>query len=127
MKEIIIPLLQQRMDKCTSEQFWTVGALTAADAFIITKGQVVGPKMPFSWILIALITVATVWGVRIIVSRHNAYYRNRAAMVLLLGNEKDVPDFLKNPANPWTFNSLSGVVFYVLWVVAGWGLCFFAG
>lgn len=33
-KDAILGVLQQRMDKCATEQFWTVGAITGLDAFL---------------------------------------------------------------------------------------------
>jgi len=39
MKHTILSILQQRMDKCTNEQWWAVAALTAADAFIVTRHE----------------------------------------------------------------------------------------
>ena len=125
MKPTIIPLLQQRMDKCTTEQFWAVAALTAADGFAITSAKSIVAAVTRCSVLFVL-TIAVVWGVLFIIGRHRAYYKNRAAMVTLLQGEQDVPDFLKTPADPWSFNSLSGVVFYVGWVVLGCILCYYA-
>ena len=47
MKEAVAGILQTRMDKCTAEQFWAIGALMAYGGFLTaTKaslgGQVVG-------------------------------------------------------------------------------------
>jgi hypothetical protein len=125
MKETMIGLLQQRMDKCTTEQWACVGALTAGDAFVITKGKDLALEN-LSLMLFGLITLATAWGVRVIIERHNIYYKNRAQMVELLKDEKDVPSFLKVHADPHSFNSLSGVIFCVGWVIACWASCFFA-
>ena len=70
------------------------------------------------------ITAATIWGICIIIQRHFAYHRNRAAMALLVEDEQDVPAFLKSRPNAWSFRSvLSGVLFYVVWVLLGWILC----
>ena len=120
MKHTILSILQQRMDKCTNEQWWAVAALTAADAFIVTRHTNVGSNL---WVFVA-ITVATIWGICIIIQRHFAYHRNRAAMALLVEDEQDVPAFLKSRPNAWSFRSvLSGVLFYVVWVLLGWILC----
>ena len=39
MKETILQLLQQRMDKCTTEQFWAVAMVTGLDAFVLHSGH----------------------------------------------------------------------------------------
>src|SRR6266849_222986 len=93
MKDTIISLLQQRMDKCTREQVWAVAALTAADGFLATHVADIASKIP-SCILLFAMTAATAWGIFIIVDRHFAYYKNRAALASLLEGEPDVPDFL---------------------------------
>ncbi len=126
MKHTIIPLLQQRMDKCTREQFWAVAALTAADGFLATHVDDIASKIP-SCILLFAMTAATVWGILIIVDRHFAFYRNRAALASLLKGEPDVPDFLKAHGDPIrSLFTLSGVVFYLGWVVLGCVLCYVA-
>jgi hypothetical protein len=114
MKETIITLLQQRMDKCTTEQFWAVASLTAADGFVIQSDKV------SSGIALVAITIDTIYGVFFIFDRHFAFYRNRKLMGSLFKDERDAPDFLKTEPNPFRFYSLSGVLFYLLWVVLGY-------
>ena len=125
MKATMISLLQQRMDKCTNEQFWAVASLTAADAFIVTAGKNVWSKIPYPFLLGA-ITLVTAYGIYFIIHRHFAFYRNRTAIALLLADDPDAPDFLKTEPNLRTFNSLSGVAFYVVWVGLGYAMCLFA-
>jgi len=69
----MISLLQQRMDKCTSEQFWTVAALTAADGFLLTNGWDLEKRFSYGGIMLVL-TVLTCWGIWIIVERHKYYF-----------------------------------------------------
>jgi hypothetical protein len=124
MKDIIIPLLQQRMDKCTNEQFWAVAVLSAADAFFISEGQGRLAAIP-TWLALAMLTLGTAYGVLFIIDRHRAYYRNRDAMAKLLEGEPDVPDFMRGPSKLRTFTALSGVSFYVGCVIVGYVLCLF--
>ena len=120
----MISLLQQRMDKCTTEQFWAVAILTGTDVFIITQAQNLAAKMPY-WILLLVISLVTVWGVCFIVERHFGWYRSRHVLASLLQNEPDVPERLKRFPNFWSLNSLAfGVGFYVVWVLAGCVLCY---
>lgn len=37
VKDALLGVLQQRMDTCTTEQFWAVGAITGLDAFLLTQ------------------------------------------------------------------------------------------
>jgi hypothetical protein len=112
------------MDKCTNEQFWAVASLTAADGFVITSHKDILERTP-SWLVLTAITVATIYGIWFVIQRHFGYYRNRKAMASLLTHERDVPEFLKREPNLCSLNSLSGVVFFVGWIVAGCILCYF--
>jgi hypothetical protein len=124
MKEAIVSLLQQRMDKCTTEQFWAVAILTGSDVFIITQAQNLAVKICYGILLVG-ISVATVWGVGFIIERHCGWYRSRVALASLLQNEPDVPRGLKTSPNFWDWKSLVfGVGFYVVWVLAGCVLCY---
>ena len=123
MKETIINLLQKRMDKCTTEQFWAVASLTAADAFIVSSREQLLHGLP-RWFLLALITFASVYGVLFVIQRHLGFYRNRDAMAALLSDERDVPEFLRDEPRRRSFNSLSGVMFYVGWIVLGCVVCY---
>jgi hypothetical protein len=119
IKAAMIALLQQRMDKCTTEQFWTVATLTAADAFLLTKGQELETHFSYSFIILAL-AFLTGWGMWIIINRHRYYYLNQCDLKSLLRNEKDIPYYLNQlPESTWKGDALSGVVFYLLWVVFG--------
>ena len=123
MKETIIALLQQRMDKCTTEQFWAVASLTAADAFVVSGRDQLLQSLP-RWVLLSLITFASAYGVLFVIQRHLGFYRNRDAMARLLADERDVPDFLRDEPRRRSFNSLSGVMFYVGWILLGCIICY---
>jgi lysylphosphatidylglycerol synthetase-like protein (DUF2156 family) len=123
MKSVIVPLLQQRMDKCTTEQFWAVAALLAADGFIVDKRAVLVAALP-RWLLLVFVTVAGAYGVWFIVQRHIGYYRYRDDLAVLLAPEKDVPEFLRHEPRPHSLNRFSGVTFYVLAVLIGSVTCF---
>jgi hypothetical protein len=125
MKDTIIQLLQQRMDKCTNEQFWAVASLTAADGFVVSSHKDIAEITP-AWLVLTAISAAAIYGIWFVIQRHFAYYRNRRAMVTLLAHEHDAPDFLKRKSSPCSANSLSGVAFFVGWILAGCILCYFA-
>ena len=126
MKATMISILQQRMDKCTTEQFWAVAILTATDVFIVTQAQNPAAKVPYCALLTA-ITIATVWGVFFIWERHCGWFRNRVDLASLLQNEADLPERLKRFPKFWSFKSLVfGVGFYIAWVLSGCVLCYFA-
>ena len=124
MKEAILQCLQQQMDKCTNEQFWAVTSLTAADGFFIIqrKDLAVVP----TWLCMTLLTISMFYGVRFIIHRHIAFFRLFNAKAKLLQGEPDAPAFMTETANMRRFEELSGVIFYVGWVVAGYALCWFA-
>src|SRR5437764_14677141 len=95
MKSVIVPILQQRMDKCTSEQFWAVAALLAADAFVVDKRSVLLAAFP-RWALLLFVCAATAYAIWFIIQRHVGYYRYRDDLAVLLAHEQDVPEFLQH-------------------------------
>ncbi|HVZ16144.1 MAG TPA: hypothetical protein VG897_03430 [Terriglobales bacterium] len=119
MKETIVGLLQQRMDKCTNEQYWAVASVTATDAIVISSRQEFTKSIPTAAIVAGL-SILTTYGVVFVIQRHVNYYRLRRDLATVLQGEPVVPDFLKRVPGGRTVNSLSGVVFYVLWMVIAW-------
>jgi hypothetical protein len=118
MKSVIIPLLQQRMDKCTTEQFWAVAALLASDGFIIDKRDALIAALPW-WVLLVFVTIASAYGIWFIIQRHIGYYRYRDDLAVLVAREPDVPEFLRHEPRRHSLNTLSGVTFYVVAVLMG--------
>lgn len=123
MKEALLDSLQVQMDKCTNEQFWAVASLTAADGFFITQRKDLA-AVPH-WVCMTLLTISMLYGARFIIHRHIAYYRLYNERAKLLQGEPDAPAFMKETANTRRFEALSGVTFYVGWVVAGYALCWY--
>ena len=118
MKTTIVILLQQRMDKCTNEQFWAVAATTGMNAFLLSQKTTISSCINTTAMFIVL-AVVTIYAISFIINRHIGYYQNRNVMQALLENESDVPNSMKLQLNPWSWKQLSGVVFYVSWVVLG--------
>ncbi len=123
MKEALLGLLQQRADKCTTEQFWAVATLSGMNAFVIAQKKDLLTALP-AWAVILIITVPTIYGTYYVIHRHTSYYVYRAALAKLLQNEADAPAFLKKCPPTWKGKSLSGVVFYVMWIVGLWAVSF---
>ncbi|MHC4298822.1 MAG: hypothetical protein ACYS7Y_16210 [Planctomycetota bacterium] len=118
MRKTVVSILQQRMDKCTSEQFWIVAAITGMDAFLLSQRSTITAYINTVAIL-AVLAIVTVYGVLFVVHRHKAYYDNRDLMQTLLKNESDVPDSMKFEVNAWSLSELTGVTFYASWVLLG--------
>ena len=116
MKEAIVNVLQQRMNKCTSEQFWAVATLTGFNAFIISQKEDILAALP-SWGVLVAVGLATAWGVYYIIHRHIGYYFLCGELAELLKNEPGIPAFLKTCPNKWRGPSLTGVIFYAGWVL----------
>ena len=51
MREAILQLLQQRMDKCTTEQVWAVAMFTGLDAFALHSSAAVAGPAPLAVVL----------------------------------------------------------------------------
>ena len=122
MKDTILSILQQRMDKCTNEQFWAVASLTAIDGFFISERA--DSRFAFSdyWSIVTVVFSA-LYGVWFVWRRHWGYYDYRDDMAKLLKNEKEAPEFMKMTSKRWTLGALSGVVFYIVFILLGASGC----
>lgn len=112
------------MDKCTNEQFWAVATISGMDGFALTEGKTLIATLP-NWALAFLVSVATAYAVWFVIQRHQGYYFYRSQLVALLTDEKDVPSFLRTPPRSKS-NILSGVTFYVGWVIGLWSIVTFS-
>jgi len=96
------------MHKCTTEQFWAVASLTAADGFVIQSDKV------SSGIALVAITIATIYGVFFIFDRHFAFYRNRKSMGSLFKDERDAPDILNRAESFYILLAVGRVILLAL-------------
>ena len=121
MKNTIVTILQQRMDKCTNEQFWATGAITGLNAFLLSQNETICLFFS-SWAILAVSTVACISGIFYVCNRHDAYYKTREAMAKLLRDVKEtnIPDFMTEEVKIWNVCSLIGVAFYSGLIVVGW-------
>jgi phosphate/sulfate permease len=117
MKSTLISVLHERMDKCTSEQFWASSTLTALNGFLLLNKCTIEKIAP-TWLLLMIVAIATGYGVYFIIHRHVSYYRLENSATSLLSNEPDVPYPFNARTNPTQLESLTGVAFYVSWVAA---------
>lgn len=118
MKGSLISLLQSRMDKCTSEQFWAVGIITGLSVFLISESSIIQERLPnCSFIVILAQVFLSAYGIIIVVHRHVSFYRLERELSLLLETEKNAPEMLKQKHAWWEVHTLSGVVFYTVWIL----------
>ena len=103
MKETVAGILQTRMDKCTTEQFWAIGALTAFGAFLICQKSCLLVELP-AWTIIATSTVLALYV---------AYYALLGQLVDLVTTEPSLPQSLRDTISGWRGHNLSGVAFYL--------------
>jgi hypothetical protein len=114
LKAALIGLLQRRMDKCTTEQFWAVAAVTGLGAFaVLNHGRIVAvyPK----GLALATIAFFTLYSVAFIWSRHWHYYDHARELAIQLRGHAGVPDYIATPPEWNQRGSLWGVVFYMLY------------
>lgn len=113
MKGAFVEVLQTRMDKCTTEQFWAVGALTAFSAFLITQIGSVSAELP-AWTIIAVSLALGLYVAYFIIQRHFAYYSLLSQLVDLLTGDPSTPESVKQGIQLWTKGrGLAGVTFYL--------------
>jgi len=120
MKDALLGVLQQRMDKCTSEQFWAVGAITGLDAFLLSQTTQI-KLVAQSWMVISIVSLLAGYGFYFIVSRHVGYFYLYDKMVDLIKDDPDTPTMFKAYPSRWKVHSLSGVSFYCVWVAVATG------
>lgn len=109
MKAEIAGILQTRMDKCTTEQFWAVAAVAALCAYLLSERQSI--RSLFSvWAVLGVVLIVACYGIYFVVNRHIAYFRLRNALADLL--DESLPAFLRERHHPWKGHSPSGLVFY---------------
>ena len=143
MKNTIVAILQQRMDKCTNEQFWATGAIIGLNAFLLSQNKTICLFFS-SWAILAVSTVICIYGIFYVRNRHDDYYTIREAMAKLLRKEKNIPVFMTEKVKIWTvcgliksfwhhiqgnmdekvkirsLCSLIGLTFYSGLIVVGW-------
>lgn len=117
MKEAIAGILQTRMDKCTTEQFWAIGALTAVGAFLICQKSCLLVELP-AWSIIVTSVTSALYVAYLVIQRHIAYFALLAQLVELVTTDPSTPESIKGTVQPWRGHSLSGVIFYLACDVA---------
>jgi hypothetical protein len=119
MKETLAGIIQQRMDKCTVEQFWAVAALTGMQGFVITQKALLLESLP-AFVIIFVTVVATLYVLGFVCMRHAIYRIYDAEFARLLADDADAPPFLKPGPVSWKRKVvfLSGVLFYSVWCFA---------
>ena len=119
MREALVTILQQRMDKTTTEQFWAVGAFTALSALLLVESSAF--KRLFAGGIVAATTLAlAVYAIIFVVQRHTAYYRLRKDLADLLDDEDEAPSWMYEQPTGWKWPQWSGVVFYTGWILIAW-------
>lgn len=124
MKKTLIVVLQQRMDKCTSEQFWACTTLTGLNGFLLLQGDLVLTFPPGMWWVCSLLVILTGYAIFFIIHRHISYYKLQNCFISLLEEEKALPELFTTPDQQTVLQrflrsilALSGVMFYVFWVL----------
>lgn len=114
IKAASMTVLQQRMDKCTSEQIWAVSVLAGVGALVITQRTDI-LRWHAEWAVLAVLTVLTFYGGIFIIHRHNAYAMMYDTFASLVESEpeENVPGPLKRRADRRSYGHFSGVSFYV--------------
>jgi hypothetical protein len=112
MKDTLISILQQRMDKCTSQQFWSVTTASGITFFYLSHAQEIG--MPFLKLAILAILVIN-W--LYIANAHIVYYSNQSIQARLISEGNTSAKELEKSGNPSSKNLLHGVALFTIWIV----------
>lgn len=116
MKGNLISLLQTRMDKCTTEQFWAVGVSTGLSAFLISQSKIIqGCILPYA--VMGVQAVLSFYVICFVVHRHMSFYNLERQLSGLLKDETIAPETFRQKHNWWQPQTLSGVGFYIFWTL----------
>ncbi|UCC81250.1 MAG: hypothetical protein JSW64_07810 [Candidatus Zixiibacteriota bacterium] len=118
MKETIATILQQKMDKCTTEQFWATGAITGLNAFLISQTAPITALIS-NWAVVVASLFLALYGIYFVIHRHISYFVLHKELAELLKDEPIVPASIKIKPNKWKGHNLSGIVFFVVWIALG--------
>jgi fatty acid desaturase len=115
----LLRMFQQRMDKCTNEQFWAVATLSALYATAITQAAAALPGVP-RWLIAVALSASAFYGLFFVGHRHKAYYDYRKDISKLVGDCPFAPDFMKTIGSAWELSRLTGIIFYSAWIIGGY-------
>lgn len=85
---------QQMMNKCTTEQFWAVVAITGMNGFVIAYHEHFVKAMPPGVVVIPIV-IATIYGVYFVLHRHISYYDHKQEQAEFFKEDSTVPDLIK--------------------------------
>jgi len=96
-KDTFINILQQRMDKTTTEQFWVVALIYGLNGVLIFKKAVIISFLD-KWVIITFSLFVTIIGTVYILQRMKTYIEATKEISQLISNEKDAPDSMRHPS-----------------------------
>jgi len=116
MKPGAMEIYQQRMDKCTAEQFWMVALIVGMNGFLMTQGEMLTAALGTAALCISAGLTVLV-GIAYVLSRHAIYvhYERIVARCLSEGADADAD---KIPGYRLAVARLSGMVIYTLMMLA---------
>ena len=116
-KGTFINILQRRMEKTTTEQFWIVALIYGLNGILIFKKTVIISFLNHC-VIISFSLIVTIIGTVYILQRMKTYIKATKEISRLISNEKDAPDCMRHPTR-WGGISPLGYGFYifVIWIV----------
>jgi len=117
MKGNLISLLQTRMDKCTTEQFWVVGVSTGLSAFLISQSEIIQKSSIPDYAVIVVQAFLSFCVICFVVHRHICFYNLERQLSGLLEYEMIAPKTFRQKHDWWQWQTLSGVGFYIFWTL----------
>lgn len=124
MKDTLVEISQQRMDRCQSEQMWALAAYAAACAFVISEKDAFLDGFSRDRLLVGL-GIAGAATLVFVLERKWEYYRYRNDMARLVKDEADAPGYMKKEKSPWCWNSLIWLAVFVIAAALPFGAVFY--
>jgi len=128
MKKELAGILQTRMDKCTTEQFWMVMAMTGVNGLVIASPAEIAKTGIHAVVLAIVLGLAAAGAFLYLLSRHKMFFALRAEQLAIFDSDEELHAYYKNRARPefmkpegqrvWWFG-MTGIVMYSAWVLAG--------
>jgi hypothetical protein len=124
MKDTLVEISQQRMDRCQNEQMWALAAYAATCAFVISEKDTFLEGLARGTLLIGL-GIAGAAAFAFVLERKCEYYGYRNDMASLLKGEADAPDYMKKKKNPLCWNGVIWIAVFVIAVALPFGAAFY--
>jgi hypothetical protein len=120
MKETLVGIHQQRMDRCQSEQYWAIAALAATNAFVLSEKEAFLAYLSRESLLAVLCLLSVACTVFVIARLHSYYlYRNDLADLISSEDKSEpffAPKYIKEKKDMLSGNGTAWILVFCVFI-----------